>query len=233
MALPPFFDPIVNAPRPQKLVAGVAGLIIIAAAGYFLLLAPAQEQVTQLRDQLTTLQREVERNRAIVADLVKYRREVVELEARLNALKDRLPGEKEIPTLYRTLTDAAAAAAEAGRGAGQAGRARGRAGSGARGKGCCSQIRSTRPTRSLRDPRGPRRDWRTHRGLDEADGDRSQQSRGARAGRSARWYRVHPQTRGHARGWPPAGDRLRQCGVHGDVEGRRPYKPRGSQTGDK
>ncbi|PYN13920.1 MAG: hypothetical protein DME05_17100 [Candidatus Rokuibacteriota bacterium] len=109
MALPPFFDPIVNAPRPQKLVAGVAGLIIIAAAGYFLLLAPAQEQVTQLRGQLTTLQREVERNRAIVADLAKYRREVVELEARLNALKDRLPGEKEIPTLYRTLTDAAAA----------------------------------------------------------------------------------------------------------------------------
>ena len=79
------------------------------AAGYFLLLAPAQEQVTQLRGQLTTLQREVERNRAIVADLAKYRREVVELEARLNALKDRLPGEKEIPTLYRTLTDAAAA----------------------------------------------------------------------------------------------------------------------------
>src|SRR6266550_528439 len=109
MALPPLFDPIVNAPRPQKLVAGVAGLIIIAAAGYFLLLAPAQEQVTQLRGQLTTLQREVERNRAIVADLAKYRREVVELEARLNALKDRLPGAKEIPTLYPTLTDAAAA----------------------------------------------------------------------------------------------------------------------------
>jgi len=109
MPLPPLFDPIVNAPRPQKLVAGIAGLIIIAAAGYFLLLAPAQAQVEQLRGQLTTLQREVERNRAIVADLAKYRREVVELEARLNALKDRLPGEKEIPTLYRTLTDAAAA----------------------------------------------------------------------------------------------------------------------------
>jgi len=38
-----------------------------------------------------------------------YRREVAELEARLNALKDRLPGEKEIPTLYRTVSDAATA----------------------------------------------------------------------------------------------------------------------------
>jgi type IV pilus assembly protein PilO len=110
MALPPLFDPIVNAPRPQKLVAGVVGLIIIVAAGYFLLLAPAEAQVSQLRAQLTSLQREVERSRAIVADLAKFRREATELEARLNALKDRLPGEKEIPTLYRTLSDAASAA---------------------------------------------------------------------------------------------------------------------------
>src|SRR5712664_502594 len=109
MPLPPIFDPIVNAPRPQKLVAGVVGLIIVVAAGYFLLLAPAEAQVSQLRAQLTSLQRDVERNRAIVADLAKYRREVVELEARLNALKDRLPGEKEIPTLYRAVTDAASA----------------------------------------------------------------------------------------------------------------------------
>src|SRR5437867_10887376 len=109
MPLPPIFDPIVNAPRPQKLVAGVAGLIIIAAAGYFLLLAPAEAQVSQLRAKLTALQRDVERNRAIVAGLAKYRREAAELEARLNALKDRLPGEKEIPTLYRTVSDAATA----------------------------------------------------------------------------------------------------------------------------
>src|SRR5215510_4000970 len=99
MPLPPIFDPIVNAPRSQKLVAGA----------YFLLLAPAQTEVAQLRAQLSSLQTEITRNRAIVADLMKYRREAAELEARLNALKDRLPGEKEIPTLYRTVSDAATA----------------------------------------------------------------------------------------------------------------------------
>ena len=109
MALPPIFDPLVNAPRSQKLVAGVLGAIVIVAAGYFLLLAPAEAQVSQLRAQLSSLQSEITRSKAIVADLLKYRREVVELEARLNALKEKLPGEKEIPTLYRTLTDAAAA----------------------------------------------------------------------------------------------------------------------------
>src|SRR6266446_3421376 len=109
MALPPIFDPIVNAPRSQKLVVGIMGAIVIAAAAYFLLLAPAQAQVSQLRAELTSLQTEIARSRAIVADLLKFRREAAELEARLNALKDRLPGEKEIPTLYRTLSDAATA----------------------------------------------------------------------------------------------------------------------------
>ena len=109
MALPPFFDPVVNAPRPQKLVAGVLGALIIAFTAYFFLLAPAQAEVTQLRAQLTSLQGEIARSRAIVADLLNYRREVAELEARLNALKERLPGEKEIPTLYRTVSDAATA----------------------------------------------------------------------------------------------------------------------------
>ena len=109
MALPPIFDPIVNAPRSQKLVVGIMGAIVIAAAGYFLLLAPAQAQVSQLQNELSSLQSEITRSKAIVADLLKYRREVAELEARLNALKDRLPGEKEIPTLYRSLSDAATA----------------------------------------------------------------------------------------------------------------------------
>ena len=109
MALPPIFDPIVNAPRSQKLVVGIMGAIVIAAAAYFLLLAPVEAEVSQLRAQLSSLQSEIARSKAIVADLLKYRREVTELEARLNALKDRLPGEKEIPTLYRSVSDAATA----------------------------------------------------------------------------------------------------------------------------
>jgi Tfp pilus assembly protein PilO len=97
MPLPPIFDPIVNAPRSQKLVAGALGAIVIIAAAYFLLLAPAQTEVAQLRAQLSSLQTEITRNRAIVADLMKYRREAAELEARLNALKDRLPAKRRFP----------------------------------------------------------------------------------------------------------------------------------------
>lgn len=110
MALPAFFNPIVNAPAPQKVVAGIMGLLLIGGLSYVGLLQPAIAVVDQLRPERETLQREVAQNRAILADLMKFRREVAELEARLSTLKDRLPSEREMPGLYRTLTDAAAAA---------------------------------------------------------------------------------------------------------------------------
>ena len=109
MALPAFFNPIVNAPTQQKVVAGIMGLLIIVGVAYVTLLQPAITVVDQLRPELAGLQREVSQNRTILADLTKFRREAAELEARLNALKDRLPSEREMPGLYRTLSDAAAA----------------------------------------------------------------------------------------------------------------------------
>lgn len=107
MALPAFFDPIVTAPKPQKIAFGVFGLVLLGAGAYFLLLSPLQERVTALGAQAASVQRELIQSRAIVADLARFHREVAELEQRLAALKERLPTEKETPTLYRTLSSAA------------------------------------------------------------------------------------------------------------------------------
>jgi len=110
MALPAFFNPIVNAPASQKIVAGVMGLLVISGVAYVFLLQPVITHIDQLRPEVATLQREVAQNRAILADLMKFRREAAELEARLEVLKDRLPSEREMPVLYRALSEAAAAA---------------------------------------------------------------------------------------------------------------------------
>jgi hypothetical protein len=40
MALPAFFDPLVYAPRWQKVALGLVGLAVVGAGGYFLLLSP-------------------------------------------------------------------------------------------------------------------------------------------------------------------------------------------------
>ncbi len=106
MALPPLFDPIVNAPKPQKIVLGVFGLVIIGAASYFLLLSPLDTKLAQLRAQNASLGDEVVKARAMVADLARTRREMAELEVKVAILKDRLPSERELPTLYRSLHDA-------------------------------------------------------------------------------------------------------------------------------
>ncbi len=106
MALPAIFDPIVNGPKPQKVVLGVFGLAIIGAASYFLLLSPVELKVAQLRVQAAALHDELVTSRAIVADLARFRREAQELEAKIAALKERLPGVREMPTLYRSLSDA-------------------------------------------------------------------------------------------------------------------------------
>lgn len=106
MALPAIFDPIVSGPKPQKVVLGVFGLAIIGAASYFLLLSPVELKVAQLRVQAAALRDELVTSRAIVADLARFRREAQELEAKIAALKERLPGVREMPTLYRSLSDA-------------------------------------------------------------------------------------------------------------------------------
>jgi type IV pilus assembly protein PilO len=106
MPLPPFFDPIVNAPKPQKIALGVVGLAIIGAAAYFLLISPLQIKVDQLSTQNEALQRELIQSRAIAAELPRFLREVAELEVKINVLKDKLPTEREMPTFYRSMSDA-------------------------------------------------------------------------------------------------------------------------------
>jgi Tfp pilus assembly protein PilO len=107
MALPAFFDPIVNAPKWQKSLFGVIGLAAIGGATYALLLSPLHVQLGTLRSQHAQLEREVAQNRAVVADLERFKRLVGETEQKLAALREKLPTEKETPPLYRSLSDAA------------------------------------------------------------------------------------------------------------------------------
>ncbi len=107
MALPAFFDPIVAAPRWQKLFLGIVGLGIIVGVSYFPLISPAETRIAGLSGQLASVQAELLVNRRIAADIARYRQEIAELERRIETIKERLPNEKEMPALYRTVSDAA------------------------------------------------------------------------------------------------------------------------------
>ena len=107
MAMPAFLAPIANAPRPQKIIFGVMGLVAIGAAAYFLLLTPLSERVQSLASENERVQRELLQARAIAADVARFRREIAALEKALGTLTARLPNERETPPLYRAVSEAA------------------------------------------------------------------------------------------------------------------------------
>lgn len=107
MALPAPLQNFVDGPKGPKVVLGVLGLGALIALTYYFLISPIQlriEVLVQRKNQVTT---EVTQARAQVAEIERFRRELGELEKRLVLLQDRLPSEKETPTLYRALSSAA------------------------------------------------------------------------------------------------------------------------------
>jgi type IV pilus assembly protein PilO len=107
MALPAPLQNFVDGPQLPKVVLGVVGLVALVAASYFFLLAPVQERIAVLVERKAKVSADVAKARAQVAEIERFRRELVELEKRLALLQDRLPSEKETPTLYRALSSAA------------------------------------------------------------------------------------------------------------------------------
>ena len=107
MALPPFFDPLVNLPKPAKLGIGFGGLAVIAIAVYVLLISPALERTAKLDGELKKVEDEVKQNRAVLASLEVFKRQAADLEKQLALLTLKLPTEREMPPLYRTVSDLA------------------------------------------------------------------------------------------------------------------------------
>jgi type IV pilus assembly protein PilO len=100
-------DSLANVPRPQKIIAGVVGLAIVAGLGYFLLISPKITERATLRQENETLRAEVVKARADEVNLRPFRAQAEALRRRLQAAKERLPSEREMPRLYRQITDLA------------------------------------------------------------------------------------------------------------------------------
>ncbi len=99
-------DAFANAPRPQKIAAGILGLVILAALGYFVV-SPKSAERDALRQKNDALQAEVTKARVEEAGLRTFRAQADALRRRLEVAKGRLPSEREIPGLYRQVTDLA------------------------------------------------------------------------------------------------------------------------------
>jgi type IV pilus assembly protein PilO len=102
-----FLDVIASVTRPQRIVAGILALVILAGLGYFVLISPKIERRGALQQENEKLRAEVRQASADEANLRPFRRQAEALRKRLQVAKERLPSEKEMPRLYRQLTDIA------------------------------------------------------------------------------------------------------------------------------
>jgi type IV pilus assembly protein PilO len=101
-------DPIVNASRPQKLILGAVGLAIVGALGYFLPISGARAERDTLLAENEVRRAEVLKAKADEANLRPFRALAEALRKRLEVAKERLPSEREIPQVYRQVSDLAA-----------------------------------------------------------------------------------------------------------------------------
>jgi type IV pilus assembly protein PilO len=101
-------DSIVNAPRPQKVIFGVMVIVILGALGYFLLISGSRAERDTLLQESDVRRAEVLKARADEANLRPFRAQAEALRKRLETAKERLPSEREIPQVYRQVSDLAA-----------------------------------------------------------------------------------------------------------------------------
>src|SRR5438132_13214771 len=102
-----FLDFLAVTPRWQKIVVGLVLLVAFTSAGYLIAVLPVSNRVSSLRAQRDAREQEILRLRPMAAEVTRMRRETAEIEQQLNVAKAKLPTEREIPSLYRTLSDAA------------------------------------------------------------------------------------------------------------------------------
>jgi type IV pilus assembly protein PilO len=88
---------------PWKVQLGVFVALSVAGAGgfYYFYEMPTQEQITAREQDLGSITARLDKGRATARKLNEFRREVTELEARLESLKAILPDEKDAADLLR------------------------------------------------------------------------------------------------------------------------------------
>ena len=101
-------DSIVNAPPQHKLIFGSMVLVIMGALGYFFLISGARADRDALVQENEVRRAEVLKAKADEANLRPFRAMAEALRKRLDAAKERLPQEREIPQVYRQVSDLAA-----------------------------------------------------------------------------------------------------------------------------
>jgi len=100
----PRLEKLLKLPLYQRIAILVLLLAGVSVLFYFFLYAPAMEQLDQLERRRVSLQKKLDEDRKMAANLKKYQAEYQRMQERLDEALVELPNEKEIPTLLTTIS---------------------------------------------------------------------------------------------------------------------------------
>ncbi len=106
MAIKLNIDTVMKLPLSRKIIILAAINIVIIGIFYWFLIGPKYGEIKGLNEQYASLQAKLDENRAIAADIPRYRKEKEEMEEKLKAAVAQLPNEKEIPDLIDSISRA-------------------------------------------------------------------------------------------------------------------------------
>lgn len=103
----PRLEKLFKLPLYQRL--GILALVLVAISlvFYFVLYAPQMDDLRQLQQRRTTLQKKLDEDRKIAKNLEKYRVEYERVQNRLDEALVELPNQKEVSTLLTTIASLA------------------------------------------------------------------------------------------------------------------------------
>jgi type IV pilus assembly protein PilO len=98
-----FLEQVEKIPVKQRLLALAVAVALLGAAYWYLLYDPTAKQIASQRGRLGTLEGEVTTLRAIEAKNREFEQMIKEKRVQLEAARQQLPGEKEIPKLLEEI----------------------------------------------------------------------------------------------------------------------------------
>jgi type IV pilus assembly protein PilO len=106
----PKVERLLKLPLKEKIALLLLLVILLGGGLTWFLIIPKHKEYTELQAKLTDLQKKLDEDRRIAADLPRFKKEFEQLELDLKQALTELPNQKEIPSLLTSITGAGKAA---------------------------------------------------------------------------------------------------------------------------
>jgi type IV pilus assembly protein PilO len=103
----PIIQNILDRPRGQKIGIWVGSLVFVALIFWQYFYGPGTKELGKLETKIEDLNSQIGHEQRLARNLVKFRKEVKELEVKLKLALQELPDEKEIPDLLNNISNLA------------------------------------------------------------------------------------------------------------------------------